>query len=96
MPMPPDIPSYLQMHAAELGQILDSYPPLQAADDPVSPLLSRMLRLPYPAQALALMGISKRWQIARNANVIAECGAAKPSSRWEACWCTVPTDPFPG
>ncbi len=36
-----------------------------------------MLRRPYPAQALAVMGISKRWQSARNANVIAECGAGK-------------------
>jgi len=73
-----DIPSYLQMHAAELGQrILESYPPLQGADDALSPLVSRMLRRPYPAQALAIMGISKRWKIARNANVIAECGAGK-------------------
>lgn len=78
MPIPADIPSYLQEHAAELGQrILESYPPLQAADDAFSPLLSRMLRRPYPAQALAAMGISKRWQIARNADVIAECGAGK-------------------
>jgi hypothetical protein len=78
MQLPADIPSYLQMHAAELGQrILESYPPLQGADDALSPLVSRMLRRPYPAQALAIMGISKRWQIARNANVIAECGAGK-------------------
>jgi len=36
-----------------------------------------MLRTPYPAQALAIMGIRKRWQLGRNANVIAECGAGK-------------------
>jgi hypothetical protein len=78
MQLPADIPSYLQMHAAELGQrILESYPPLQGAGDALSPLVSRMLRRPYPAQALAIMGISKRWKIARNANVIAECGAGK-------------------
>ena len=89
MQLPADIPSYLQTHAAELGQrILESYPPLQTADNTLSPLLSRMLRRPYPAQALAIVGISKRWQIARNANVIAECGTGKTSSRWEACWYT--------
>ena len=40
-------------------------------------LLSRMVRVPYPAQTLAIMGVSKRWQLARNANVVAECGAGK-------------------
>ena len=78
MQIPADIPTYLQMHATELGQrILDSYPPLQGADDDLSPLLARMLRRPYPAQSLAIMGVSKRWELARNANVIAECGAGK-------------------
>jgi len=38
-----------------------------------------MLRRPYPAQALAIMGVSKRWQRARNANVVAECGSGKTS-----------------
>ena len=78
MQIPADIPTYLQLHAAELGaRILCSYPALQGADDDLSPLLARMLRRPYPAQALAIMGVSKRWRIARNANVIAECGAGK-------------------
>ena len=36
-----------------------------------------MLRRPYPAQGLAIMGVSKRWELARNANVVAECGAGK-------------------
>jgi hypothetical protein len=36
-----------------------------------------MLRKPYPAQTLAIMGVSKRWDLARNANVVAECGAGK-------------------
>jgi len=29
-----------------------------------------MLRTPYPAQTLAIMGVSKRWGLARNANVV--------------------------
>lgn len=72
------IHDYLRSHSAEIGaRILSSYPSLQRPEDPVSPLLSRMLRTPYPAQALAIMGISKRWQMGRNANVVAECGAGK-------------------
>ena len=78
MQIPADIATYMQTHTTELGErILSSYPALQGADDALSPLLSRMLRRPYPAQALAIMGVSKRWQMARNANVIAECGAGK-------------------
>ncbi len=69
---------YLRFHANELGErILSSYPALHGADDEPSPFLSQMLRRPYPAQALAIMGVSKRWQRARNANVVAECGAGK-------------------
>jgi hypothetical protein len=29
-----------------------------------------MVRVPYPAQSLAIMGVSKRWQLARDANVV--------------------------
>jgi hypothetical protein len=72
------IHDYLTLHAEQLGErILASYPALHAIGDAPSPLLSRMLREPYPAQVLAIMGISKRWQRARNANVVAECGAGK-------------------
>jgi len=31
----------------------------------------------YPAQNLAIMGVSKRWQLASNADVVAECGSGK-------------------
>src|SRR5208283_4364726 len=65
-------------HSDEIGdRILSSYPALSGADEAPSPLLSRMVRVPYPAQTLAIMGVSKRWQLARNANVVAECGAGK-------------------
>ena len=43
----------------------------------LSPHISRLLRRPYPAQALAIMGVARRWQIARGAHVVAECGAGK-------------------
>ncbi|HEY4934738.1 MAG TPA: DEAD/DEAH box helicase family protein, partial [Terriglobales bacterium] len=78
MQTPVDIYTYMQLHSAELGKrILSSYPALHGVDETPSPLLSRMLRAPYPAQTLAIMGVSKRWLLARNANVVAECGSGK-------------------
>jgi hypothetical protein len=67
-----DIPTYLRAHAQELGdRILESYPPLHSVDDPPSPLISKLLRKPYPAQTLAIMGLVRRWQQARAGAVIA-------------------------
>jgi len=78
MQTPVDIYTYMQLHSAELGErILSSYPALHGVDETPSPLLSRMLRAPYPAQTLAVMGVSKRWLSGRNANVVAECGSGK-------------------
>jgi superfamily II DNA or RNA helicase len=72
------IHDYLRTHSEEIGKrILASYPALHGVDETPSPLLSQMLRAPYPAQSLAIMGVSKRWQLARNANVVAECGSGK-------------------
>ena len=74
MPLPETIADYLR----ELGdRILDSYPPLHAIDDPPSPMIGKLLRKPYPAQTLALMGLVRRWQQARAGAVIAECGTGK-------------------
>jgi hypothetical protein len=65
------IHDYLRSHSEEIGaRILSSYPSLHSPGDSLLPLVSDMLRTPYPAQALAIMGIRKRWQSARNANVI--------------------------
>ncbi len=72
------IHDYLRHHSDEIGdRILSSYPALYGADEAPSALLGRMLRTPYPAQTMAIMGVSRRWQEARNANVVAECGAGK-------------------
>jgi len=74
LPLPETIADYLR----ELGdRILDSYPPLHAIDDPPSPMIGKLLRKPYPAQTLALMGLVRRWQQARAGAVIAECGTGK-------------------
>src|SRR5271166_2166452 len=69
---------YWRLHSDELAErILASYPPLHGLDDAPSLALSQMLRTPYPAQSLAIMGVAKRWQISRGAHVVAECGAGK-------------------
>jgi hypothetical protein len=69
---------YLRMFAGELGdRILQSYPALQKADDPLSPRLATLLRKPFPAQAVAAMGVAKKWERDRSAGVIAECGTGK-------------------
>src|SRR6266446_2590242 len=78
MPLPKDINEYLRAWAPELGErILQSYPPLQGFDDVASPLTGQLLRKPFPAQTLAMMGVVKRWTEARGAAVIAECGTGK-------------------
>ncbi|MGH9446631.1 MAG: hypothetical protein ACRD3O_13000, partial [Terriglobia bacterium] len=78
MERPTCISTYLTAFASELGhRILESFPPLHGPEDPPSPLLSRLLRKPYPGQALAVGGVVKRLAQARSAAVVAECGAGK-------------------
>src|SRR5258707_14795394 len=81
MQLPKDIDSistYLRAWAPELGErILQTYPPLHGFDDAASPLTGQLLRKPFPAQILAMMGVVKRWNEARAAAVIAECGTGK-------------------
>jgi len=75
---PKDINGYLRLFAPELGErILQSYPPLHAIDEPAWPAVARLLRRPFAAQNLAIMGVVKRWNEARAAAVIAECGTGK-------------------
>ena len=73
-----DIYDYMRAHAVELGErILSTYPALHQVDDLPSARLNELLRQPFPAQTLAIMGLVKRWELARSANVIAECGTGK-------------------
>lgn len=78
--MPPlaTIYDYMRAYARELGErILQSYPALHQVSDPPSPLLDELLRRPFPAQTLAIMGLARRWKNARSASVVAECGTGK-------------------
>ncbi len=78
MERPTSIGSYLTTFTKELGnRILESLPPLHGAQDPPSPLLARLLRRPYPAQAVVVGGIVKKLSEARTAAVVAECGTGK-------------------
>jgi superfamily II DNA or RNA helicase len=73
-----DIYAYMRRFAPDLGErILERYPALHQFADPISPRVSTLLRTPFPAQSVAMMGIVKRWQIAPTALVVAECGAGK-------------------
>lgn len=79
MQLPKGIDDYLRAFASELGErILRSYPPLHAVEDPASPLLGQLLRSPFPAQTLAIMGVVKRWNKA--------CAAATGSLGSSADW----------
>ena len=78
MQIPKDLNEYLRARSSELAdRILRAFPPLHGVDDPASPLIGHLLRKPFPAQALAMMGVVKRWNEARGAAVIAECGTGK-------------------
>ena len=78
MPLPDGISDYLRTYSSLLGErILQSFPPLHAIDDQPSPMISKLLRKPYPAQTFAIMGLVRRWQQARAGAVIAECGTGK-------------------
>lgn len=69
---------YMRSHAVILGdRILQEYPALHQFNDPVSPRLRELLRSPFPAQRIAIMGLAKRWEYARTGMVVAECGTGK-------------------
>jgi hypothetical protein len=73
-----DIYGYLRAYANELGsRILEPFPPLQSTIDEAPVELSRLLKTPLPAQALAIGGLAKHLKSARAARIVAECGAGK-------------------
>jgi superfamily II DNA or RNA helicase len=78
MPELSTIYDYMRTHASLLGdRILQEYPALHQFDDSTSPRIEALLRRPFPAQIIAIMGLAKRWQRARTAMVVAECGTGK-------------------
>ena len=66
MNLPASIGEYLRAYGAELGdRVLNRFPALQQPEDAAWPVLDRLRRKPFSAQALAVMGIVKRWEEAR-------------------------------
>ena len=78
MSAPATIEDYLRVYGQALGKrVLSRFPALHAPDAPVWPELQQLKRRPFPAQAMAVMGVVQRWQEARCAAVVAECGTGK-------------------
>ena len=78
MPELSTIFDYMRANANLLGaRILEQFPALHHVKDPLSPRIEALLRKPFPAQALAIMGLAKRWRQARTGMVVAECGTGK-------------------
>jgi len=78
MNIPSTIADYLRRCSQELGErILQVNPALQAPGDPFSDRFNSLLRSPFAAQRLAAMGVVRRWERAKAAAVIAECGTGK-------------------
>jgi len=78
MGSPDCISSYLRKYGPDLGErVLSQFPALHQPMDPLWPALKLLKRRPFPAQQLAIMGIAKRWQEARCAGAVAECGTGK-------------------
>ena len=72
------INDYLELFGTKLGhRVVDQFPPLHQPSDPVWPAIHELKRQPFPAQSLAIMGIVKRWELARCAAAVAECGTGK-------------------
>jgi hypothetical protein len=69
---------YLRTYGNELGsRIVEMYPPLQGAHDPLVPEIATLLRTPLPAQALTISGVAKYLDTARSVRIVGECGTGK-------------------
>ena len=90
-----DIATYLRCFSSELGErIVETYPALHKPDEPVSPRMNTLLRKPYRTQELVAMGVVRRWQRARAAAVIGECGTGKTLVALAAIHCHAEGRPF--
>jgi hypothetical protein len=69
--VPTNINNYLRQFAHQLEErILQQFPPLHQPGEPFPAELARLRRTPYHAQALAIAGISKRWEVENSAGAI--------------------------
>jgi hypothetical protein len=79
MPELSTIYDYLRANALLLGTgILEQFPALHQVHDPLSPRIEGLLRKPFPAQAIAIMGLARRWQEARTGMVVQHSSHIEP------------------
>ena len=79
MSIPKNIGDYLRQFAIQLEEkILQQFPPLHQPGEPLPPELARLRRKPYPAQALAVAAIAKRWDVERSAGAIVTSSKSWP------------------
>jgi hypothetical protein len=77
--VPTNINNYLRQFAYQLEErILQQFPPLHQPGEPLPAELARLRRTPYPAQALAIAGIAKRWEAENSAGAIVTSSKSWP------------------
>jgi hypothetical protein len=80
MPELSTIYDYMRSYAWLLGdRILEQFPALRQGHDPLSPRIHSLLRKPFPAQAIAIMGLAKRWRKARTGMVVVTFSKSWPT-----------------
>ena len=95
MSIPETIQDYLRRFSKQMGErIIETYPALHTPGDPISPLMQTLLRRPYRVQELAAMGVIRRWERARAAAVIGECGTGKTLIALAAIHCHAEGKPY--
>ena len=95
MSIPETIQDYLRRFSKQMGErIIETYPALHTPGDPISPLMETLLRRPYRVQELAAMGVIRRWERARAAAVIGECGTGKTLIALAAIHCHAEGKPY--
>ena len=95
MSIPETIQDYLRRFSKQMGErIIETYPCLHTPGDPISPLMQTLLRRPYRVQELAAMGVIRRWERARAAAVIGECGTGKTLIALAAIHCHAEGKPY--
>ncbi len=95
MPALASIFDYMRVYAPELGaRIVESYPPVQAPEDKLSPEFQKLKRKPLAAQALAIQGTAKFLEDHRAAKIVAECGTGKTLMSIATCFVHAKGRPF--
>lgn len=87
MPELQTVYDYMRAYGPELSErILNTYHPLHAPEDPVSPLLKTLRRPLLSAQELVVMALAKYLRKNDSAKLVGECGTGKTFMSLAACY----------